>query len=269
MRRYRLRVPAGEAEPALVRMLDLFPGGVEEERDGDDVVLAGYADEAPADGLESEDVEPGWEDRWRAYHRAVTVGRIWVGPPWAADRPEPDAEGRVAVVIDPGRAFGTGGHGSTRAALELLQRLAPCPALDLGCGSGVLAIAAAKLGFAPVSAVDAERAALDATRANAIANGLSPEPEGSDPSTRGAAIAIERADLRNAPAPRADVVAANLMRPLLLRVAEQWAGELPPALIISGLLDHEAGEVAAALAPLREQRRLSRHGWSALLLTRA
>jgi ribosomal protein L11 methylase PrmA len=74
------------------------------------------------------------------------------------------------------------------------------------------------------------------------------------------------ADLRNQPAPTADVVAANLMRPLLLRVAELWAAERPPALIVSGLLDHEADEVAAAFAPLREERRLSRLGWSALLL---
>src|SRR5690349_20028674 len=100
-------------------MLDLFPGGVEEERDGDDVVLAGYADEAPADGLDSDEVEPGWEDRWRAYHRPVTVGRVWVGPPWAGDCPHPDGDSPhdkpIAVVIDPGRAFGTGGHGSTRA----------------------------------------------------------------------------------------------------------------------------------------------------------
>ena len=139
---------------------------------------------------------------------------------------------------------------------------------DLGCGSGVLAIAAAKLGFAPVTAVDAERPALAATRANAIANGVSPEPEGSEPSIRGTAIAIERADLRNAPAPHADVVAANLMRPLLLRVAELWSGEPPAVLIASGLLDHEADEVGAAFAPLRERRRLSRQGWSALLLAR-
>jgi ribosomal protein L11 methyltransferase len=170
VRRYRLRVPAAEAEPALVRMLDLFPGGVEEERDGDDVILAGYADEAPADGLEPEDVEPGWEDRWRAYHRPVTVGRIWVGPPWAGDRP--DADSRLVVVIDPGRAFGTGGHGSTRAALELLQRLHPCPALDLGCGSGVLSIAAVKLGFGPAVAIDNDPLAVEATRSNAAANGV-------------------------------------------------------------------------------------------------
>jgi ribosomal protein L11 methyltransferase len=124
---------------------------------------------------------------------------------------------------------------------------------DLGCGSGVLAIAAAKLGFGPVLAVDAERQAIDATNRNARDN----------------AATIDRvglADLRNQPAPKADTVAANLMRPLLLRIAEQWEGAPPPVLIVSGLLDHEADEVAAAFAPLRVERRLSRLGWSALLL---
>jgi ribosomal protein L11 methyltransferase len=139
---------------------------------------------------------------------------------------------------------------------------------DLGCGSGVLAIAAAKLGFQPVTAIDAERQAVAATRANAIANGVSPGSEGSDPSIRGtpAIDRIERGDLRGAPAPKADVVAANLMRPLLLRVAELWDGDPPPTLIVSGLLDHEADEVAAAFAPLTERKRLSSLGWSALFL---
>jgi ribosomal protein L11 methylase PrmA len=81
--------------------------------------------------------------------------------------------------------------------------------------------------------------------------------------------AIERVDLRGGAAPLADVVAANLMRPLLLRIAEQWGDGRPPTLIVSGLLDHEADEVAAAFAPLRERRRLSDRGWSALLLTAA
>jgi ribosomal protein L11 methyltransferase len=158
--------------------------------------------------------------------------------------------------------------------------------VDLGCGSGVLAIAAAKLGFSPVTALDAEPQAIAATRANALANGVAlPAP---DASTSGASAlsasaspvstprallgripelaSIRRGDLRNAPAPKADVVAANLMRPLLLRVAELWEADPPPALIVSGLLDHEGDEVAAAFAPLQERRRLSSLGWSALLL---
>jgi ribosomal protein L11 methyltransferase len=221
VRRYRLRVPAAEAEPALVRMLDLFPGGVEEERDGDDVILAGYADEAPADGLEPEDVEPGWEDRWRAYHRPVTVGRIWVGPPWAGDRP--DADSRLAVVIDPGRAFGTGGHGSTRAALELLQRLHPCPALDLGCGSGVLAIAAARLGFGPLACFDRDPLAVGATAENAERNGVP--------------LAVARADVLVDPLPPAPLWIANLELGLIRSLLRR--PDLPPRILVSGLLDPE------------------------------
>ena len=139
MRRYWLRVPAGEADLALVRMLDWFPAGVEQQEDGDHVVISGYADAPPAVGLGEEDVRDGWQDAWREFHHPVRQGRIWVAPPWRAAAAPDDC---LAVIIDPGRAFGTGGHGSTRAALELLQRLPPSPALDLGCGSGVLSIAA-------------------------------------------------------------------------------------------------------------------------------
>jgi ribosomal protein L11 methyltransferase len=159
------------------------------------------------------------------------------------------------IVIDPGQAFGTGTHPTTALCLELMLELKPRGSFaDLGCGSGVLAIAAAKLGFGPVTAVDAEREAVRATKMNANVNGVRID-------------SIERGDLRGAPAPKADVVAANLMRPLLLRVAELWQGRPPPVLIVSGLLDHEADEVAAAFAPLTERKRLSSLGWSALLLS--
>jgi ribosomal protein L11 methyltransferase len=226
VRRYRLRVPAAEAEAALARMLDLFPGGIEEERDGDDVVLAGYADDAPAAGLESDAVEPGWEDRWRAYHRAVTVGRIWVGPPWAGACPRSGDSPRdepIAVVIDPGRAFGTGGHGSTRAALELLQRLDPCPALDLGCGSGVLAIAAAKLGFGPLRCFDLDPLAVGATAENAGRNGV--------------ALEVARADVLIDPLPEAPLWIANLELGLLRRLLRR--PDPPARILVSGLLGEE------------------------------
>jgi ribosomal protein L11 methyltransferase len=97
----------------------------------------------------------------------VQVGRLWVGPPW--EQPSDDA---LAVVIDPGRAFGTGSHPTTQLCLAALQDLRPQPLLDVGCGSGVLSIAAALLGFAPVTAVDIEAPSIDATRANAEANGV-------------------------------------------------------------------------------------------------
>jgi ribosomal protein L11 methyltransferase len=158
-------------------MLTLFPGGFEEvERDGA-VELVAYTDAAGEErmwhvfgGARSTEVEDGWEDRWRSFHRPVRVGRLWVGPPW--EHPPADT---LAVVIDPGRAFGTGAHPTTQLCLRLLQQLAPGPLLDVGCGSGVLAIAGALLGFAPVTAVDIEQAAADATLANARANGVTVE----------------------------------------------------------------------------------------------
>jgi ribosomal protein L11 methyltransferase len=159
------------------------------------------------------------------------------------------------LVVDPGQAFGTGAHATTRLSLELLLELAPGGSFaDLGCGSGVLAIAAAKLGFGPVAAVDNEEAALEATRANAAANGVS-------------LGWVERMDLRTEHPPAAETITANLVRPLLLRLAALM-GEKPRTLIVSGLLDEEADEVAAAFAPLEERRRLSSQGWSALLLSR-
>jgi ribosomal protein L11 methyltransferase len=111
------------------------------------------------------EVEPGWEDRWRQYHHGVRIGPLWVGPPW-----EEAPDDALAVVIDPGRAFGTGSHPTTRLCLELLLELGRGSLLDVGCGSGVLAIAAARLGFGPVVAVDVAATAIEAARLNAAAN---------------------------------------------------------------------------------------------------
>jgi ribosomal protein L11 methyltransferase len=119
----------------------------------------------------------------------------------------------------------------------------------------VIAIAASKLGFAPVTALDSDRAAVEATIRNARANAVD-------------LAGVRRADLRRGRPPAAGTVAANLVRPLLLRVAELMA-EPPSALIVSGLLPEEANEVAAAFAPLHERRRLALGGWSALLLVRS
>ena len=237
MRRYSLRVPAAEAEPALARMLDLFPDGLEEERDGDHVVLAGYAERPPAEGLQAAEVAPGWEDAWRAHHRPVTVGGLWIGPPWATpptgarprSEPVPNVQRQLAgarprvVVIDPGRAFGTGGHGSTRAALELLQRLEPQPALDLGCGSGVLAIAALKLGFGPLQCFDLDPLAVGAAAENAARNGVT--------------LTVAAADVLADPLPEAPLWLANLELGLLQRLLRRT--DLPRRIIASGMLGSE------------------------------
>jgi len=152
-------------EPELALLLHIFPEGVE-ELDG---AYAVYADEPPLgfDVVEVDDVAEGWEDAWRSFHHGVRVGGLWVGPPWEA--PPGDS---AAVVIDPGRAFGTGAHPTTRLCLELLQEVEPSSLLDVGCGSGVLSVAAAKLGFAPVGALDVDEVALEVTAANAAANGV-------------------------------------------------------------------------------------------------
>jgi ribosomal protein L11 methyltransferase len=263
----------------LAELLELAPGGFEEV-DGDGFVefaVYGAPGElpelatGPADiaGIRVEvsgsEVDDDWADRWREFHRPVQIGHLHVRPPWC----DPRKDG-IDVVIDPAQAFGTGAHPTTRLSLELLLDIAaggegtrapvaeasaaPLPLVDLGCGSGVLAIAAAKLGFAPITALDHDPAAIEATLENARANGVTLER-------------VERYDLRDAPAPVAPVMTANLMRRLLLRVAELLP-EQPETLIVSGLLEGEEEVVAAAFAPLRERRRIRLQGWSALLLTR-
>jgi ribosomal protein L11 methyltransferase len=158
-------------------MLELFPEGFEEVDRPEGVELAAYTDAAGEErlwaffgGARGADVEGGWEDKWRAFHRPVRVGRLWVGPPW--ESPPDDA---LSVVIDPGRAFGTGSHPTTQLCLQALQELEPGPLIDVGCGSGVLSIAAALLGFAPVVGVDIEEPSIEATIENARANGVTVE----------------------------------------------------------------------------------------------
>jgi ribosomal protein L11 methyltransferase len=244
----------------LAALLELAPSGVEQV-DGEGFVeyaLYGAPGELPAfpEGeaevggvlvsVRGEPVADDWGERWKEFHEPVLVGdRIWVRPPWAEPR-----EGALDLVIDPGQAFGTGAHPTTKLSLELMLDLEPSGSFaDLGCGSGVLAIAAAMLGFGPVTAVDHELAALQATRANAAVNGVSLDT-------------VERLNLREQAPPQAGTVAANLVRPLLLQLAGAIEAE---ALILSGLLESEADEVAGAFGG-REERRVAEGGWAALLL---
>ncbi len=269
MIRLALRVRHADAEVALAELLALAPQGVEEVDLGDRIEYAVYGapgelpvlpdlQAAVGDALVevvTTEVADDWGERWRDFHQPIDIGRLHVRAPWHEEPPG----SRLDVVIDPGQAFGTGAHHTTRLCLELLAELEPAGAvMDVGCGSGVLAIAAAKLGWGPVAGVDHERASVAATAENAARNGV--------------AVAVERHDLLgDGPAPAAPLVLANLLRPLLLRVARDGfaGGAVPRTLIASGLLAHEADEVAAAFAVavgLRERDRRLGGEWVALLL---
>ncbi len=245
--RWTLRVPADDLENALVHVLDAFPDGFSEEVEGEMVVICGYlpAGETPSIAAVPEAVDPGWREAWRAFHRPVTVGPFWVGPPWIAP-----AAGADAIVIEPAQAFGTGAHGSTRAALELLVRdAAPRGALlDIGCGSGVLAIAAARLGHVPVTAFDHDVHAVTATRENAALNGVAVE------AWEGDALADD--------VPDASLQLANLQLELLGPLFAR--GVLGDRVIVSGLLEREVFDPPG----YRRRDRETADGWQALLLER-
>jgi len=276
--RLGVRVPRERAELVAAELLALSPGGLEEGDLEDGVVeLAIYG--APGEVADlgalralvgdalvevvTSEVPDDWSERWRDWHRPLDVGPLRVRPPWEPSRP-----GALDIVIDPGQAFGTGAHASTRLCLELLCDLpAGGPLADWGCGSGVLALAAARLGFDPVLACDHDPAAIDATLAALETNGVAARH--ADAGRAASGLVVSRCDLRRAPGPWAPTVTANLVRPLLLEVAALM--ERPPErLIASGLETGEADEVAAAFGRhgMHEQARREGDGWSAILLTR-
>jgi ribosomal protein L11 methyltransferase len=305
--RLAVRVGREHAELVLAELLELVPAGVEEvqlERGIVEYAVYGAPGELPvlpalraaagevAVEVSTSELPDDWAERWKRFHRPVLieaprrapgggglVPALRVRPPWEAAPICPDTRGGAAdivtrgsvadIVIDPGQAFGTGAHATTRLCLELLLELAAReppkgPLLDVGTGSGVLAIAAARLGFAPVVGVDHERESIAAARRNAAANGV--------------AIELRRLDLRSEPlpamdgggpaGPRAPVVVANLLRPLLLDLARTLP-RAPRHLIAGGLLAGELDEVTDAFGArlgLRELRRRRSGEWAAAWL---
>lgn len=157
--------------------------------------------------LEAGREPPGWELAWRRFHRPRVIGRVRVRPPWY-----PPEEGLLDVVVEAGMAFGTGGHASTRQCLEILQTLAPGSLLDLGSGSGVISLAALRLGFAPVTGIEIDPVAVRAAAGNAAMNDLD------------ATFVLADATDPSYPLPEADVVVANIALRPILRLAERWRG---------------------------------------------
>lgn len=195
-----MTVPLAQAEPARATMIELFPDGFEEEERRDALELSAYTDGSGAARLWRafgeyawSEIPEDWQNRWREFHRPVRIGNLWVGPPWIDAPPE-----AVAIVIDPGRAFGTGAHPTTQLCLELVLELAAGGGslLDIGCGSGVVAIAAAKLGFEPVIACDHDEVTLESARTNASVNGV--------------ALDLRLLDALEDELPAADTVVANI-----------------------------------------------------------
>jgi ribosomal protein L11 methyltransferase len=261
LRRLGIRVRADRAEPALAELLPILQAGVEEREVDGAVEYALYAPEGELPRLDdvralvgdalvdivSEPVPAGWEVRWHEHLRPVRVRDLVVRPPWLEGSPQD-------IAIDPGVFFGAGTHPTTRLCLELLQDASPGGALcDWGAGTGVLAIAAARLGWDPVTAVEVDPGALETIAANAAANGVR--------------VAPALHDLRRGPAPWAPTVTANHTRELLLTVA-QAIGRPPELLLVSGMLRDETDEVVAAYerVELRERRRLEEGDWAAVAL---
>jgi ribosomal protein L11 methyltransferase len=289
--RLAVRCAPEQADLVLAELTVLAPNGVEEERGPGYVEYAIYGgegelpelgdlDAAVAGGrveVSATEIPDDWADRWRDFHKPLLVAdRLWLRPSW-----EPPREGAIDVVVDPGQAFGTGAHPTTRLCLEFLCELeaageAGGELVDLGTGSGVLAVSAAKLGWHPVRAYDHEPAAIEAAATNAAVNEIEAH--------------LERMNLREQLPSLAPTVVANMTAPILRAVAGQLAavggrrgslagpspllsGEAPPmpvTLVCSGLLPGELDEVAAAFARagLSEAERREEGDWAALLLRR-
>jgi len=208
---------------------------------------------------EREIVQQEWETAWKVHFTPLRVGdRLVVRPPWHT---EALASHEVSIEIDPGLAFGTGHHPTTRMTLECLERLmAPgANVLDVGCGSGILSIAAAKLGAESVLGVDVDKVAIRSARANIRANGV------------GRSVRLVVGSLPNgeAQAGAADIALANISAKALIELASQLRGALRDGgyLVASGLLTERSADVRQAFAEagLAVSEELIDGDWAAMI----
>jgi ribosomal protein L11 methyltransferase len=204
--------------------------------------------------------ETDWTEAWKAGYAAQRIGRVVIVPSWVD---EPLRPGEAAVRLDPGMAFGTGLHPTTRGCLMLLQEVAPMPerVLDVGSGSGILALAALRLGARHATCLDTDALAIDATLGNARANGLE------------AQVSASIGTLPEAAPDTFPLVLANLVASVLVDLAERLAAHAAPggAMVAGGIIEGRADEVVAALdaAGFRVGRRLADGEWVSLRMNRA
>jgi ribosomal protein L11 methyltransferase len=272
----RVRAAAGARELLDLLLVEHGAGGVIEEgearvayfspgaRPGVEAALAAFAAARQAPPRWQWDRQEGepWRDAWKKHFRPVQLSpRLAVCPSWC--EPPPYPAGVEVLHLDPGRAFGTGTHETTRLCLGLLDdRLAQVPvnhALDVGCGSGILSVAMARLGVARVLALDIDPQAAAATRENAERNDVA------------APITPVCGDLR-AVTPRYPLVVANILYQILLGLAPVLAARVAPGgvLVLSGLLEAELASAARVYGAhgLAERSRKVDGEWGALLLQR-
>jgi ribosomal protein L11 methyltransferase len=197
----------------------------------------------------SEVGDDDWVRRSQAQFAPTEIGaRLWIGPSWHEPPP-----GRIAVRVDPGLAFGTGTHPTTRLALGFLERqvMGGEHVLDYGCGSGILAIAAAKLGAARIDAVDVDPQAVETAAANARANG----------------VALRAVLPEALPAALYDIVVSNILAQPLIVLAPLLAARtaIRGRIALAGILESQAAEVIASYRPWFElQCDDTQEGWALL-----
>ena len=228
--------------------------GVWERRDALVAWFEQRPDEVPPGGTWEIEPDRDWQAEWKAGIGPVSAGRVTVVPTWLAEDHEPQ-EDELTLVLDPGRAFGSGHHATTTLCLELVQEVVvrDREVLDVGCGTGILALAAARLGAANVRAVDVDADAVEVTRENAGRNGLHVE------------ATVGTVDTTTPPA---DVVLANLVTDTVVALAGRLAAAVVPggSLVASGIASDRVATAVAAIERaglvVEEERR--RDGWSAL-----
>lgn len=205
--------------------------------------------------------DAGWADAWREHYVPQHIGRFVVLPSWRAD--EALGQGELPIVLDPGMAFGTGLHPTTRGCLAMLEAVDPLPAraLDVGTGSGILAIAALRLGISAVHGLDTDPLAVEAARANAERNGLAGR------------LTVAHGSLPPEPAERFGLVLANLVAVVLVELAPRLSAHLADdgILLAGGIIAPRAGEVVDAMraAGLALAERRDDGEWVSLRLGRA